>query len=118
MLQAELKEQILSDGGHFERSPMYHSMILEDCLDLVNVCPEGGGGASGLARALTPVAADMVSFLKGLTHPDGRIALFNDGAFGIEPDPEDLCRYYERVTGERPQRKPALGGPFRTPDIT
>ena len=31
------KEQILKDGGHFERSPMYHSIVLEDILDLVNV---------------------------------------------------------------------------------
>ena len=37
MLERELDEQILADGGHFERSPMYHSMILEDCLDLLNV---------------------------------------------------------------------------------
>ena len=34
----EIGEQILPDGGHFERSPMYHAMILEDCLDLLNIC--------------------------------------------------------------------------------
>ena len=31
---SELKEQILPDGAHFERSPMYHSIILEDLLDV------------------------------------------------------------------------------------
>src|ERR1035441_7074671 len=30
LLEQELNEQILPDGGHFERSPMYHAQILED----------------------------------------------------------------------------------------
>ena len=29
-LARELPEQILADGGHFERSPMYHALVLED----------------------------------------------------------------------------------------
>ncbi|MBV5329410.1 MAG: hypothetical protein JZU65_17600, partial [Chlorobium sp.] len=37
IISKEIEEQILADGGHFERSPMYHAMILEDCLDLVNI---------------------------------------------------------------------------------
>ena len=37
ILQRQLTEQILADGGHFERSPMYHSLILEDLLDLLNL---------------------------------------------------------------------------------
>ena len=32
-----LTEQILADGGHFELSPMYHSLILEDLMDLLNL---------------------------------------------------------------------------------
>ena len=30
---SQLPEQVLPDGGHFERSPMYHEIILEDLLD-------------------------------------------------------------------------------------
>ncbi len=37
ILNRELPEQILKDGGHYERTPMYHSIILEDLLDLVNL---------------------------------------------------------------------------------
>ena len=37
VLDREIREQILSDGGHFERSPMYHAIILEDLLDLINL---------------------------------------------------------------------------------
>jgi uncharacterized heparinase superfamily protein len=104
LLRRELPEQILPDGGHFERSPMYHSMILEDCLDLLNLCcgsalPE----ASALTARIDPVCPKMEAFLLGMTHPDGRIALFNDAAFGIEAEPGELAEYGGRLLGEEPQ---------------
>jgi hypothetical protein len=34
IVQNELTEQILNDGAHFERSPMYHSLILQHFLEL------------------------------------------------------------------------------------
>ena len=37
LLSKELVEQILDDGGHFELSPMYHCIVLEDFLDLYNL---------------------------------------------------------------------------------
>ena len=36
----QLKEQILEDGGHYELSPMYHNIILEDLIDLRNILLE------------------------------------------------------------------------------
>ena len=38
ILVKECNEQILPDGGHFELSPMYHAIVLEDILDLINIC--------------------------------------------------------------------------------
>src|SRR5262249_39544867 len=37
ILARQLPEQLLADGGHFELSPLYHSRIQEDLLDLVNL---------------------------------------------------------------------------------
>jgi uncharacterized heparinase superfamily protein len=37
IINDELNEQVLNDGGNFERSPMYHSIFLEDLLDLINI---------------------------------------------------------------------------------
>ncbi len=103
ILSNELGEQILPDGGHFERSPMYHSMILEDCLDLLNVCANkphpGLRKLSGLLRGQLP---SMMTFLSGMTHPDGRIALFNDAAFGIEAPPECLADYFLNLMEKSP----------------
>jgi len=37
IIEKELLEQVLPDGGNFELSPMYHSIFLSDLLDLVNI---------------------------------------------------------------------------------
>ena len=101
-IEKELKEQVLADGGHFERSPMYHSMILQDCIDLINICDGNTKGAvAALAESLKPVTACMMRFLTGVTHPDGDISLFNDAAVGIEASPKELEGYYEAVMASR-----------------
>jgi uncharacterized heparinase superfamily protein len=103
LLKREIGEQILRDGGHFERSPMYHSMILEDCLDLLNICSgQKDKELKAFSAELLPVVTRMAGFLKGMTHSDGRIALFNDAAFGIEAGSGDLAGYCERLLGETP----------------
>jgi len=109
ILRKELNEQVLSDGGHFERSPMYHSMILEDCLDLLNVLTgmrsDGGEAATrnfdDATVQLQEIVSKMAAFLRGMVHPDRQIPLFNDAAFGIEQDPEKLLSYCEAVTGRK-----------------
>ncbi len=107
LLGRELGEQILPDGGHFERSPFYHAMIVEDCLDLLNVCSQlEDRFAVDLCERLRKILPSMMGFLAGMTHPDLEIALFNDSVLGVEASPRELFDYYERLTGRlapRPQ---------------
>ena len=87
LIRRELGEQILADGGHFERSPMYHAIVLEDVLDLIQLGTLFPDLFSADDRARwRSVAKRMLSWLAVMTHPDGRIALFNDAAFGIAPE--------------------------------
>lgn len=90
ILEKELPEQVLSDGGHFERSPMYHSLILEDVLDLINIF-RAFDQAEPTSWSVT--ANRMRAWLKAMCHPDGEIALFNDAAIGIAPPPREVERY-------------------------
>jgi uncharacterized heparinase superfamily protein len=101
ILDREIPEQILPDGGHFERSPMYHSLILEDLLDLINL-----GRAYpdifetiGAVRIVSweDVANRMRYWLCAMCHPDGEIALLNDAAFGIAPSLAELDAYAARL---------------------
>lgn len=101
IMVAEADEQVLADGGHFERSPMYHGIVLEDYLDVVNLAQSNPGliADDALAR-LAATARRAASFLADITAGDGRIPLFNDSAFGITRDPADLLDYARRVLGD------------------
>jgi uncharacterized heparinase superfamily protein len=103
-LAEQLPEQVLSDGGHFERSPMYHSLVLEDLLDLVNLQRTYGRVEP---ESWTETASRMLGWLQHLCHPDGQIAFFNDAAFGVAPEPDSILRYAARL-GIQP-RQTALG---------
>ncbi len=91
-LLAQIREQTLDDGGHYERSPMYHSIYLEDLLDLLQIVTVDRVGEE-LVLQLKNVALKAALFQRDILMPDSRIPLFNDAAFGIAPEPETLLRY-------------------------
>lgn len=90
IVQRELHEQVLSDGGHFELSPMYHAAMIEDMLDLVNV--QQAYGVTAPAAWLDAIDR-MRRWLAVMCHPDGDISFFNDSALGIAPSQEILNTY-------------------------
>ncbi len=77
LLTRELHEQVLPDGGHVERSPMYHALVLEDLLDVLNLCAAANRTAE---KPWSDATRRMLDWLAVLTHPDGGYALFNDAA--------------------------------------
>ena len=96
-LNQELKDQVLPDGGHYERSPMYHCLLLENLLDLIQL----GRGFQSLSESdetlWVNVAERMLGALHVWTHPDGAIALMADSAFGIAQVPGELFRYAKHL---------------------
>src|SRR5271157_263629 len=109
LLEREIPEQILADGGHFERSPMYHSLILEDVLDLLNL----RRAYPGLLPDWSPVAGRMLGWLNRMSHPDGQISFFNDSAFGVAPEPSLLFDYAARLGIQPINTHPAPSGYIR-----
>lgn len=93
IINAQLSEQVLADGGHYERSPMYHSLILEDVLDLVNLHRTW----QRLLPDWSRVASRMLGWLHNMTHPDGDISFFNDAVFGVAPAVAALTNYAARL---------------------
>lgn len=96
LLERELTEQLLADGGHFERSAMYHSVILEDVLDLIALA-EAVPDALTCPPAWRERARVMRRWLAVMCHPDGEIVLFNDAAFGQAAAPSALDEYARRL---------------------
>ncbi|MBU6434159.1 MAG: heparinase II/III family protein [Nitrospirae bacterium] len=94
ILGSELDEQFLPDGGHYERSPMYHAISVVDYLDVLNLM--GGSESSMLfeeADRFKGRIGQALDFLHDICLPDGDIPLFNDAALGIAPLPDDILAY-------------------------
>jgi len=103
IIEQELAEQILTDDGHFERSPMYHAIILEDVLDMINVMTAYAMPVPGAWR---DCARKMVAWLAHMTHPNGEFSFFNDSALAIAPTLSELTAY-GRQLGVVPALVPA-----------
>jgi uncharacterized heparinase superfamily protein len=90
LLWREFGEQVLEDGGHYERSPMYHAQALADlleCFELLRVFnrfPPSGDIVRGLCS--------MAKFLDAMSSPDGKLVLFNDAANTEETRPGEIIR--------------------------
>lgn len=100
ILSEEADEQFLADGGHYERSLMYHSICLEDYLDVLNLMTLTPGIVSReVVEHFIQKANRALDFLNDVCLPDGEIPLFNDSAFGIAPAPSLIFDYARRVIG-------------------
>lgn len=101
VLAREVDEQVLADGGHFELSPMYHAIVLEDLLDLFNVVRAYPNAWPATRQSwvedLPSVIARMRSWLSTMCHPDGEISFFNDAATGVAPRPAAVHDYAARL---------------------
>ncbi|MCH2172278.1 heparinase II/III family protein [Myxococcota bacterium] len=94
LLEKELSEQVLADGGHFERSPMYHLRLLWVLTALFNV------GTSELQRLVEGPLRRAMDAGRRLVHPDGDCALLNDSAHGVYPRFGQLENWWTDVAGE------------------
>jgi len=93
---------VLADGGNFELSPMYHSLFLEDLLDLVNIHRAYNKDViSGVKDKILP----MFDWLNSMCHPDGGVSFFNDTAFGVAPSLNELLNYAERLNIKKVSEK-------------
>ena len=97
-LLTEIPEQILQDGANFELSPMYHSLILVDMLDLLNLSRAYPTRVSSqLASLLEEYIPKMLMFMEAMTHPDGGVSFFNDSVNGIAPPKARIESYAEKL---------------------
>lgn len=93
-LVEEVNEQSLVDGGHFERSPQYHSLMLENYLDLYNLTSKNRHIFDVSAvNVFANVANAALDWLNTIVFPNNEIPLFNDSALNASPTTEELNDY-------------------------
>jgi uncharacterized heparinase superfamily protein len=95
-LKKQLIEQTLSDGGHYERTPQYHALMLENYLDLFNLTVNNKTLFDDEGESLLEETSRLgLQFLVDIIFPDKKFPLFNDSDFGIAPNIDSLSVYAE-----------------------
>ncbi len=98
LLTGQTAEQLLPDGGHYERSPMYHGIVTEDLLDVLNLLKASRVEIPMVTITMIEQYVRLaLRFIDEITYPDGNIPLFNNSAFGIAPLPAELLAYGARI---------------------
>ena len=93
LLRAQLEEQILNDGAHYERSVMYHQIILFRLLDSISLLKYDDWKSKELLPFLEVQAVKMLNWLAAITISQKNIPMVKDAAPGIAPDNEALFTY-------------------------
>lgn len=96
LLLQQLDEQILADGGHCERSTMYHCIVLEDLL-VIHGAYECA--CIPVPKQLIRRIREMTGFLAAMRMPSGRIPLFNDSVEDGALEPSTLIDWAETILG-------------------
>jgi uncharacterized heparinase superfamily protein len=103
LLRTELGRQVLADGSHDERSPMYQALLAEAVLRLNEVAAQSDSVHAGSVFELTQHAgANLLRALGRLAHPDGGYALLNDAALGIAPSLGSLTHRFGAAMASAP----------------
>ncbi|NLF25948.1 MAG: hypothetical protein GX589_09880, partial [Deltaproteobacteria bacterium] len=110
LLETQLKEQILLDGGHFERSPMYHLIVMEDLIAISFALLERDGVLPGF---LSGVLEKMGGFLEGIISPCG-IPLLNDTSCEVADSPQRVLEALPLVLPGYQSPRFVSGGVFYT----
>lgn len=90
IVSAQLNEQVLPDGGHYERSAMYHVHVLKDLFVLAQLVD-----SETLRGRIIEACGRMAEYLAWARHPDGGVCLFNDATLNGSAAPIDAlaaCR--------------------------
>ena len=95
LLVRELKEQVLSDGMHYERSPMYHLIILERLLDALNFAK---ATSDDLEAMLESYAVRMTGLTMNWEDLD-RIPMMQDSAYDVALTVPALLKYSKSLLG-------------------
>lgn len=90
----QIDEQILSDGFHYERSIMYHKIILEDILRVYAAL-----GNKEERWNLLPVMERMAESLASISRGFEQMLLFNDAGDNVAKDTKSLLKAVQDMTG-------------------
>ena len=102
-LLKQLEEQILEDGMHFELSPMYHKIVLEDLIKITYWLKD-----DGIYTQLITYIQRMLNVTYSFEENFGKTPAFNDSTDGISKGYKALINTCEKYFNMKPEFKGAL----------
>lgn len=90
LLKNQLEKQVLNDGGHYECSPMYQSILLSRLLHTIDISKNVNKVNNETIHFFEYYALKMLSWLNAYSFPDDSWALMNDSALEVAPTNEQL----------------------------
>lgn len=94
LLKEQLEEQILEDGGHYERSYMYHQIILGRLLESISLSEANPKVWNvDFVNFLKEKAQRMVSWMSTMSDNGKIFQRFNDSVEGISPTTSELIKF-------------------------
>ena len=98
LVQATLNTQILDDGGHNERSPMYHQILLDRLLTvLLALQTDKWHNDDSFLAFLIQKAVQMLDWLSTITFRNGDLPMVNDATSGMAPTTVQLWQKADRI---------------------
>ena len=88
ILESEITEQFLDDGAHYERSVMYHQIMLSRILEAITYLHDDDPWADPF-RKLVP---KMLAWLQNMRFQNGDLANFNDATDACKQETDRLIR--------------------------
>ncbi len=83
----------MPDGGHFERSPMYHQLMLQRVLDVINLLQKNKATEKEIIQELKDISSGMLGWMNSMKFENGRLPMVNDSAEGISLSCNELNQY-------------------------
>lgn len=106
LLRGEIKEQILADGVHYERSLMYHKIILEDLMRVARAVMDTED--EPFYQELRDTIKKMMGALYSIEGDMGHTPLFNDAGDGVARPYEGLFYAALHIFTILPEWRPKL----------
>lgn len=99
LLQKELSSQVLSDGGHEERSASYHLLMLDRLVELAcSLSVINGDRPSWLVGSIEA----MVTWTRSVRLEGGAAPRFNDSAVDAAPPLDEVLSFADGYLQQRP----------------
>ena len=98
LLKEQLTEQILEDGGHYERSFMYHQIILGRLLESISISEANPNDWNkDVLLFLREKAELMISWMLKMSNNGQIFQRFNDSVEGISPETSALIELSKKL---------------------